>query len=430
MSHFSNYKEKFRFLQKLWIPNLQNSQWWSLDRLQEFQNARLREMVRYAYHTIPAYRETFDRSGVRPEQIRTVADLLMLPITERAEFQNNPDYVNPGLITDTLHTGGSTGNSLEYYESALAGRMRWDAHRRGWEWGGYLMGKTRLAVLTSAQGVVPGKQTLNLAGDLSLSSLRENLHQINEFAPECLRGYVSSIVIFAQYCLDQGVTFPFLRKVNVISENLYPEQRSLIEKALNAEVYEEYVCNDGGACAWECEQHFGLHYCMERAVIENIDGEMIVTDLWNRAMPFIRYRNGDAVEFIPERCSCGRALPLIKVRGRTNDVIVSRDRLISPTFLLHHGIGLVGVDRQSRNFNAGISAVQYVQKPGFVLIVFFVRNEHLTTEALSVFKEKVCHIVGDMVVRFIEVQTLPSSPKGKRQFIINEDKDLLQSWQR
>jgi phenylacetate-CoA ligase len=267
------------------------SQWWSADELEVFQNQRLRVMIQYAYEHIPGYRKKFDQAGVHPGDIRTKEDLQFLPITTRDELQENKDFVNESLIAATLYTGGSTGESLRYYDSRESMRIRLAAHERGWSWNGYVPGK-RLAVISSAQGYVQARNTLNLLGDLTTVHLQKNVEALLHFQPQHLRGYVGSLYILARYCLSHAIHLQGIESINPISENLYPFQRQAMEEAFGCEVYEEYCCNDGGACAWECDAHHGLHYCMERAIIEDIDGEMIVTDLWNRAMPFIRYRNG------------------------------------------------------------------------------------------------------------------------------------------
>ena len=303
--------------------DLSKTQWWPLEDLQELQELRLRKIVAYAYNHLPGYRKKFDQAGVSPKQIRSLDDLPKIPVITREELQNNPDFVNAKLISGTLYTGGSTGTSLKYYESKGSGKIRWNAHLRGWSWNGYKPGK-RLAVIASAQGIVEEENTLNLSGVLTTESLQKNIEELQEFRPQHLRGYVGSLYILAKYCLDNSIPIKGIESINPISENLYDFQRATMEKAFGCPVYEEYCCNDGGACAWECDTHEGLHYCMERAIIENIDGEMVVTDLWNRAMPFIRYKNGDSVTFLDKKCSCGRELPLIKVKGRDNDIIITK----------------------------------------------------------------------------------------------------------
>lgn len=409
------------------IVDLKHSQWWSYDKLREFQNRRLEKIVAYAYENIPAYRKKFERARVTPEDIRSIEDLSKLPITTREEMQDNQDFVNKDLVTGELYTGGSTGATLRYFESFESGKIRSGVHLRGWRWNGYEHGKQKLAVVSSAQGVVEGENTLNLLGDLSELNIKKNLGKILEFRPQYLRGYVSSLYILANYCIDHNIKIDFVESINTISENLYDFQRESIEQAFGGKVFEEYCCNDGGACAWECEAHEGLHYAMERAVIEEVNGEVIVTDLWNRAMPFIRYRNGDSVTFLKKECSCGRKLPLIKVKGRTNDILIGPKGPISPTYVMHNWYDGSKYE-ENREFRTGISLMQFIQKPNYMLIINIVKNPNWTQNMFREFEAAMRKTFVGMQMSINIVDFLEATAKGKRYFIINEDRELLKQW--
>lgn len=410
------------------IPNLDATQWWKYEDLKRFQDKRLVKMVSYAYQRIPAYKKKFDAAGIKPSDIKTTEDLPKLPVTTRREMQDNQEFINQKLVSAVLFTGGSTGESLRYFESFESGRIRLASHLRGWSWNGYFPGEKRLAVVASAQGTISASQVINLVGDMSANNIDENLERLLEFQPQHLRGYVNSLYLLARHCINKGVRLDFVESINPISENLYDYQRIAMEEAFGCRVFDEYCCNDGGACAWECEMHEGLHYCMERSIIENLDGKMFVTDLWNRAMPFIRYENGDLVTFLDDACTCGRELPLMKVTGRTNEVIVSPSGPISPSFLMYHGIGYQEQAERMGEFRSGIAAVQYIQKKGYILVVNMVLNDWCTDHEISEFHAAIEKIAAGMEIRFRVLDALPSSPKGKRQFIINQDKELLRKW--
>lgn len=402
------------------------SQWWPYEKLVEFQNKRLAEILAYAYNRIPAYRKKFDEAKVHPAEITSREYLYRLPVTTREEMQNNPDFVNTALINDTLYTGGSTGSSLKYYDSEESRYIRAQAHARGWLWNGYTTGK-RLAVIASAQGTVGGKNTLNLVGNLSTENLKEIVEKLIEFKPQHLRGYVSSLFILAKYCMDNRIEIQGIESINPISENLYDFQREVIQNAFQCHVFEEYCCNDGGACAWECEAHEGLHYCMERAIIEDINGEMIVTDLWNKAMPFIRYQNGDAVKFLDRNCSCGRQLPLITVKGRKNDILISQEGPISPTYVLHSWYDGSQYDN-TNDFRVGFRAIQYIQHKNYFLLVNVVKNPGCTEEMIDCFEKQLQKSFPSMIYQINFVNDIPATSRGKRSFILNEDKELLKKW--
>jgi phenylacetate-CoA ligase len=421
----SRIQRRIRHLSAEKPPDLKDSQYWSLRQLEELQNRRLGKIISYAYKRIPGYRKKFDEAGIKPQDVRTKEDLWKVPTVNRDELQNNDIFVNRKLVFCTLYTGGSTGTALQYYDSVESYQVRRDAHLRGWSWNGYSPEK-RLAVISSAQGVVEGENTINLAGDLTTDNLEKNVEVLLQSKSQYLRGYASSLFILAKFLLDKGIQLKGIKSVNSISENLYDFQRTIMEEAFDCRVFEEYCCNDGGACAWECESHEGLHYYMERAIVEEVDGEMVVTDLWNRAMPFIRYRNGDSVEFLKGNCGCGRELPLIRVRGRTNDILISRDGPVSPSFLVHHGIGLRGPDRGKNEFFDEIRALQYIQKPGYILEVNVAPNSSFDSTSINRLHGKLSELMHGMDIRIHITDDIPVSRKGTRHFIINEDTELLE----
>jgi phenylacetate-CoA ligase len=122
------------------------------------------------------------------------------------------------------------------------------------------------------------------------------------------------------------------------AERLLPSDRAVLEQAFGTSVFETYGCREVMLMATECPAHKGLHTSMETLVVEVVvrdssglmraaqpgeTGEVLITDLTNLAMPFIRYANGDvAVLAEPGTCPCGRAHPrLASVEGRVAETL-------------------------------------------------------------------------------------------------------------
>ena len=98
-------------------------------------------------------------------------------------------------------------------------------------------------------------------------------------------------------------------------------------------------------------------------------GEVIVTDLFNYAMPLIRYRLGDYATLSDETCSCGRKLPLMsKIHGRAYDFIVGPDNN------KHHPELLMYIFEELKDENAGIMQFQVVQPNKTKLDVYIVKG--------------------------------------------------------
>ena len=154
---------------------------------------------------------------------------------------------------------------------------------------------------------------------------------------------------------------------------------------------------------------------------------MIVTDLWNLAFPFIRYENGDAITFLARECSCGRHLPLMKVKGRADDILLTTEGPVSPAFLIHNTIGPAAYSPHS-NSKPGIRMVQLIQKPGYVVEVNLVKNAWCTSEEIAAFKNSLAEILPGMTILVNEVDDIRATRMGKRRFIWKEDQELLERW--
>jgi len=138
-------------------------------------------------------------------------------------------------------------------------------------------------------------------------------------------GYTSSIVLFGRYLIERGILLkeicPTLRVVIVTSEVCSPEDREIIRRAFGVEARNEYGTADAGLIGYECPEG-RIHLCEENLYVEEeADGSLLVTDLFNRAFPLIRYRLGDMAKLSEESCPCGSHNRIVEsLQGRTNDV--------------------------------------------------------------------------------------------------------------
>jgi phenylacetate-CoA ligase len=133
------------------------------------------------------------------------------------------------------------------------------------------------------------------------------------------------------------------------AQTLPENSRKLIEEAFGCKVFDKYGSREFSGIAYECEAHSGHHVVGEGYIVEVLKdgkpaapgeiGEVVITDLNNYCLPFIRYRIGDLAEAIDpnEACACGRGLPRIgRIEGRVQSIIVgSHGQYIPGTFFMH-----------------------------------------------------------------------------------------------
>jgi phenylacetate-CoA ligase len=205
---------------------------------------------------------------------------------------------------------------------------------------------------------------------------------------------------------------------------MLPEDyRRTIEETLGSELFDFYGSREIPNIAAECAAHNGLHIISPMRYVEILDGQgvpasvgeigrVIVTDLVNYSMPFIRYEIGDLAVVGGHECKCGCGFPLIKeIVGRQTDFIQTADRkFVHGEFFTHLFYGLPHIVK-----------FQVVQTDLHSLYVYIVKAGQLDIASLRPIKEKISRKMGrDTKLIFQFVDDIPPSPTGKYRFTISE----------
>ena len=158
------------------------------------------------------------------------------------------------------------------------------------------------------------------------------LKQLRLWKPRLLVGYSSALYSFINH-FDEPNILDGLHGVIASAESLYPYQRSVVENTFSVPVFMRYGGRELDNIAMECSHHDGYHILQSRYIVEILDdhflscseeefGRIVITDLMNKVLPFIRYDTGDEGCLTSAPCSCGRTSPrLLKIRGRSCDYI-------------------------------------------------------------------------------------------------------------
>jgi len=416
------------------LHRLRRNQWLATAELEELQAKKLRSMIKFAYENVEFYHRRFDALGLKPSDIKTVDDLQKLPVTTRLDVQKNfPDGLlarGVSIENCTRHcSSGSTGMPVvvcgdaktESYRAALFGRPFFEC--------GLRLTDKMVRITEHSQQRSKWYEHLGLLRKVTISpkdQIESTLPQLENYRPDAIFGHSSYIYLLAKKLAEQqryGSIMP--RLAFTTAEVITPYMRKFIGSAFGAEVFDLYGCVEVERLAWECKEHAGYHMDIDSQVIEfvadnehvaaNESGQILVTCLYNYAMPLIRYDLGDVGVPSDEKCPCGRGLPLMKnVEGRINDFVQLPDgRTISPmTFLCLDGI-------------KGISQFRVTQTKKDKILVEIVLDEHDTTETVHKSHELIEDIVGSSI--HVEVMTknrLSSEKSGKfrnvRSFLNND----------
>ncbi len=421
----------FRF----WFE-LEASQWLDAPELERRRVAALRALLAHAQKHSSYYRRTWSERGLEPGSIGRTGDLARWPVVERETFQAESAGIRaelPGLKRISKATGGSTGVPLRFELDARSYDKRVAATFRGYNWAGAGPGTKQLHLWgTSAtpEGFLARHQTraynrLYRRRVLSAFELRDAttlgfFRELEAYRPEVIVAYVNALDAFARRLQDLELVPTPPRSIVVGAEKLHGFQRQRIEAVFKAPVFETYGSREFMLIAAQCERRRGLHVTAENLVVEVVDeagrpapdgveGEVVVTDLYNYAMPFVRYANGYRA-VAGGRCDCGRGLPLLaEVIGRRADMLTTPDgRHVSGLFFPH----------LLKDFPA-VRRFQVVQERADQIVLKLVAPG-VTSDALARIAVAVEGLLG-AAVRF-EVQTVPEiplSPSGKLLVVVN-----------
>lgn len=439
---------------------LERSQWWPAEQLRALQLLKLRRLATHSFQQVPLYRRLWREAGVRPEDLRSLDDLRRLPLVDkhilRAAF---PDQVLARSVDPAdmvpYTSSGSTGEPFRFTMTRAEKGMRWAVILRCWAWAGLRQGVRYVNLMGEhAHGSLQGgaRQTLEqrLTQMLHIPAfavhdqrLDQVIDAIVRYQPQLLRSYPATAHRLATALAERGIDLP-LRGVLTTGEVLYPFQRAAIEAQFRCPVYDAYG-GDGMDVAFQCGHSAGYHINAEAVLVEVLDdagqpvppgqeGRIVLTNLNNLAMPFVRYAIGDLGSLSVAICPCGRGLPLLAhVAGRSSDQLV-----------LPSGRGLLmwfftTLFRQT----PGIDAFQVRQTAPDHIDIYLAPGRdfgHLPAgpngsaagaqrlgafggagQALAYLRGRIeDEVRGEAVVELHLVEQIPSGPAGKRRFFIAE----------
>ena len=363
------------------LAELEESQWWPRERIEELQAERLQRLIGYAYDHVPYYRRLMDERGLKPHDIQSTADLAKLPMLTKDSIRANFDDIRaegyPRSALLPSRTGGSTGEPLLFYSTKSAMYNHGYARvLRSMGWAGIRLGDRTVSVCLIRQPETARERTLRRLNqrlqrtiEVETTSISEQtmpgiVQMLHRVRPRALGGYPSVIAHFASFIKDSGRPAPIVRSILTGGEQLFEHQRELIREVFHSEPYSRYGSNEAYEMAAECAEHSGLHVHAEGIIAEVVDdggklalpgqqGHILVTSLLNYGMPFIRYENGDDGSLATSSCPCGRGLPLLgTLLVRTSDLIYTPS-----------GKRVAGVSLQpSRLAILGVTKYQLVQE--------------------------------------------------------------------
>ncbi len=313
----------------------------------------LKKLLLYAYQNIPYYKNSFDKEKMNPSDIQSINELSAYPIITKDMIRsNNLRSLNPKtLFKDRFksHTSGSTGEPMwTYYDPVSWIRKKYFIKARArMECG--LRPNEKIGIFESTSQNSQNRPSFifrTLKSHYKVFSIFEpyekTIPELSAFSPAALYGAPSYFFQLAQFISKNNCQLPSIKRIFTSSEYLQDTVRDNIKKVFNAEVYDVYGSTEFKEVAWECEKHEGYHINEDEVIVEilkdgkpvppGVTGNIVITDLRNKAMPLIRFKLYDKGTLINEKCSCGRTFSLMKpYAGRSSEyIILPNSEIISP----------------------------------------------------------------------------------------------------
>lgn len=393
-------------------PRVSAAQWLAPEAVQELQWQRLRRMLWHAYSHSPLYRQRFQQAGLTPDTFRSIVDLRRLPITTREDLRQPDrllaDNFRRGNLRSSM-TSGSTGRrTTSYFDEAawvhakhlLKLRARRACGMRLWD---------RVALFQEDAPDRPRFGAITRAQAFTIHRpIEEILPDVRRFAPTVLYGFPGHLLRLAETAA--GSLRP--RLVFTSGELLDAMTRRAIEARFGAPVFDVYGCTEIKEIAWECPAHEGYHLNADAVLVEtepaDAPGRLLITSLTNFAMPLLRYQVGDTGELLPDRCSCGRGLPLIRpTLGRTVDYLRLPDGSVLTPYSLTCAVEAI----------EGMRQYQFVQVAADLIVLRIVPGDEFGDDERRAVHAALMPVLPGMTIRIETLTTIPPEPSGKYRIV-------------
>ncbi|MEG9297558.1 AMP-binding protein [Mangrovibacillus sp. Mu-81] len=334
------------------------------DQIESLQLERLQQTASLVYRSVPFYRNHFEQRDLHPDDIRSLADLKMLPLTTKRDLRDHYPFglfaVKQEEMVRIHASSGTSGkptvvgytrNDIDMWGSivaraiAMAGGMPGSVLHNAYGYG----------LFTGGLGLHYGSEKLGMITvPVSGGNMDRQITLIEDFKPSVICGTPSYVLNLAETIESQGKDPAALSLEYGIfgAEPWSDKMRDTLENKLGIKACDIYGLSEviGPGVAMECpESQDGLHVAEDHFLIEVINpdtlepmpegeaGELVFTSLTKEAFPIIRYRTGDIASIRHGKCSCGRTtVKMSRVKGRVDDMLIIRGVNVFPSEMEHY----------------------------------------------------------------------------------------------
>lgn len=327
------------------------------EEINKIKIQRLKSIVNYVYDSVPFYKNTFDRMGITPEDIKTLEDIKLLPFTTKEDLRENYPYgmfaVPMNKIVRIHASSGTSGTQtivgytkkdIDNWSNLIADVL----HRYGVTTDDVVQVAYGYGLFTGGLGLHYGIERLGASViPMSGGNTEKQVLTMKNFGVTVLACTPSYALHIYDTMVKMGIHPEELKlRMGVFgAEPWSNEIRENIESKFKIKAYDIYGLSEvmGPGVAGECNMQDGLHINEEDFFPEIIDpitkesvapgekGELVLTTLTKEGIPLIRYRTRDISLLSYDKCECG--CPYVKMNriyGRNDDMMIIRGVNVYP----------------------------------------------------------------------------------------------------
>jgi phenylacetate-CoA ligase len=340
--------------------------------LEALQLKRLQQVVQRVYHTVGYYRTAFDEAGVKPDEVKSLADLAKFPFTTKQDLRDNYPFglfAVPMSSVVRLHaSSGTTGRAtvvgytkrdIDVWSElmarcfAAAGLNKNDIIHNAYGYG----------LFTGGLGAHYGAERLGASViPMSGGNTKRQIMILQDFGPTAICCTPSYALNLAEQGRAMGVDMRNLKlRVGIFGAEPWSDKmRDDIESAFNIKALNIYGLSEvmGPGVSMECiEGRSGMHVFEDHFLTEIIDpetgavlpfgekGELVFTTITKEAFPLIRFRSRDITTLNIAPCRCGRThVRMDRVMGRSDDMLIIRGVNVFPSQIEAVLLNIEGVE--------------------------------------------------------------------------------------
>ena len=341
-----------------------------VEPLRALQLHRLQWTVKYAYERVPLFRKRCEERGVKPEHIKTLADIKLLPFSKKTDLRDEYPMGLRGAPMDEIvrfHcSSGTTGkpicipNTMADVSVWQNGAMRCLA-MYGIRAGDVIQVAYGYGLFTGGLGLHYGGEGMGCAVlPISGGNTERQIMLMRDLGVTAIAATPSYFLRIMDEAKKQGVDFrrdTKLRHGIFGAEPWTQAMREKIESLTGIEAHDIYGLTEisGPGVAGDCQHRCGLHVFEDHFYPEIVDpdtleplpdgelGELVFTTLDRTGTPMLRYRTRDLTRIMTGTCKCGRTIRRIaRVSARSDDMLIIRGVNVFPSQI---ETGLLAVDK-------------------------------------------------------------------------------------